>query len=451
MNRFQIQEAITKLGIIQLNEMQQKSMAVFADGSDIILLSPTGTGKTLAYLLPVMSEINIDDERVQAVVIVPSRELALQIDNVIRQMKSGIRSVSCYGGRPAMEEHRTLTGVKPHIVIATPGRLVDHLEKRNIEPDAINTVVLDEFDKCLEFGFLDEMRHAIGLMPLIKRRILLSATDSDKIPSFVGVDTDKKRNGKAIKTVRMDYLDLREQVSSRISTNIVHSPVKDKLETLLCLLRVFRQQRTIVFLNYREAVERTYQFLKEHGVSCEMFHGAMDQEHREKSIYKFGNGTSNVLVSTDLSARGLDIPEIDNIVHYHLPLNEDAYIHRNGRTARWQSEGHAYIILHEDEVVPEYMDKNTPEFHIPRNLPDIMKSEWGTIYIGKGKRDKLSKMDVLGFVCKVGGLTRDDVGRIDVKEHQCFVAVKRNVLSASIDLMKGQKIKGIKTLFVEAK
>ncbi len=440
MEKFNIDAALQKLGIAELNAMQQESVSRYSEGKDMVLLSPTGTGKTLAYLLPVLQSLNPEDDRVQAVVMVPSRELALQIDGVVKQMKSVIRSVSCYGGRPAMEEHRTLMGVKPHIVIATPGRLVDHLEKRNIESDAIRTLVIDEFDKCLEFGFLDEMQHAIELMPMLSRRYLLSATESSKIPEFVGFTS----------LIFLNYQGENEEVASRISVHLVKSPVKDKLETLLCLLKVFGQQSTIVFLNYREAVERTYKFLKDNGVGCEMFHGAMDQEHREKSLYKFSNGTSNVLVSTDLSARGLDIPEIDNIVHYHLPLNEDAYVHRNGRTARWEAEGNSYIILHDEESLPEYID-DAPEFFIPKKLPEIQPSKWATIYIGKGKKDKLSKMDVLGFVCKIGGLTRDDVGRIDVKDHQCFVAVKRKMLRSALEKMKGQKIKGIKTLFVEAK
>jgi len=441
MEIFDINAALQKLGIAELNDMQKDSLERYAEGKDMVLLSPTGTGKTLAYLLPILSTLDPKDDRVQAVVMVPSRELALQIDGVIRQMKSVIRSVSCYGGRPAMEEHRTLMGVKPQIVIATPGRLVDHLEKRNIEADSIRTLVIDEFDKCLEFGFLAEMQHAIELMPMLRRRYLTSATESNKIPEFVGFTS----------LIFLNYLEGRDEVASRISLNMVKSPVKDKLETLLCLLRVFGQQSTIVFLNYREAVERTYKFLRENGVGCEMFHGAMDQEHREKALYKFSNGTSNVLVSTDLSARGLDIPEIDNIVHYHLPLNEDAYIHRNGRTARWEAEGHSYIILNEEETVPEYIEDEVPEFFIPKKLPEIQPSAWATIYIGKGKKDKLSKMDVLGFVCKIGGLTRDEVGRIDVKEHQSFVAVKRTHLRSALEKMKGQKIKGIKTLFVEAK
>ena len=442
MERFNIDNALQNLGIKELNAMQKDSLNRYAEGKDMVLLSPTGTGKTLAYLLPVLQSLNPEDDRVQAVVMVPSRELALQIDGVVKQMKSVVRSVSCYGGRPAMEEHRTLMGVKPHIVIATPGRLVDHLEKRNIESDAIRTLVIDEFDKCLEFGFLDEMQHAIELMPMLSRRYLLSATESSKIPEFVGFTS----------LIFLNYQGENDEVASRISLHLVKSPVKDKLETLLCLLKVFGQQSTIVFLNYREAVERTYKFLKDNGVGCEMFHGAMDQEHREKSLYKFSNGTSNVLVSTDLSARGLDIPEIDNIVHYHLPLNEEAYTHRNGRTSRWEAEGRAFMILNEEETLPEYIDEHTvQEFYIPKKLPPIAQPKMATIYIGKGKKDKLSKMDVLGFLCKIGGLERNDVGRIDVRDHCSYAAVSRTVIKDVLNRVEGKKIKGIKTIFREAK
>jgi len=434
---FEITTALHNLGIAELNEMQQQTIAQYSSSKDIVLLSATGTGKTLAYLLPVLSSLDSSLDEVQAVIIVPSRELAHQIDTVIRGMKSPLRSVSLYGGRPAMEEHRTINGVRPHVVVATPGRLVDHLQKQNFSADHVGTLVIDEFDKCLEFGFREEMMTAIGLMPQVSKHIFTSATDSSEFQS----DT----------FLRLNYLSSREEVNSRISLYQVHSPIKDKLETLLCLLRTFQQQQTIVFLNYREAVERTYKFLKESGVGCEMFHGAMDQQHREKALYKFSNGTSNVLVSTDLSARGLDIPDIDNIVHYHLPLNEEAYIHRNGRTARWESEGQSFIILNEEESIPEYITDDVPEFFIPKKLPPVAQSKWATIYIGKGKKDKLSKMDVLGFICKIGGLTRDEVGRIDVKDHQSFVAVHRSCLRDLLPRLKGQKIKGIKTLFLEAK
>lgn len=435
---FDYTQIFRNLGISQLNDLQIEAQEKFALRQDMLILSPTGSGKTLAFLLPLIERINTALDAVQAVVITPSRELALQIDGVLKQMKCGVRSVSCYGGRPAMDEHRIMNSVLPHVVIATPGRLVDHLQKDNFDSSLVETLVIDEYDKCLEFGFEKEMSSAFAMLTSVKQKVLCSATRAVNLSL----------------PIILDYLGNETDAENRISLHVVHSPIKDKLETLLCLLRCFGQKQTIVFLNYREAVERTYTFLKKEGVQCEMFHGAMEQERRERSIYKFSNGTSNVLVSTDLASRGLDFPDIDSIVHYHLPLNEEAYIHRNGRTARWEAEGNSYFLLNEEERVPEYVVEKSgelPEFFIPKNLPPVQPSIWATLYIGKGKKDKISKVDVLGTICKIGGLTPKEVGRIDVREHQSFVAVHRDKLPMLIQRLKGQKIKGIKTLFVEAR
>ena len=433
-------DVLSALGISQLSEMQLSVSKIWKEqeDKDIVLLSPTGSGKTIAYLLPLMERIDTGKDSVQAVVIVPSRELAMQTDEVVKNMKAGVRSICCYGGRPAMDEHRRMNAVLPHIIIATPGRLVDHLNKRNFEVSYVRTLVIDEFDKSLEFGFQEEMKEAISMLPLVKKKVLLSATDAEQIPQFVDLN----------ETVRIDYLKAEE----RVSFSIVHSPQKDKLNTLLDLLRALGDAKSIIFLNYRDAVGRVYDFLKAQGVACEMFHGGMEQDRRERAIYKFSNGTSHVLVSTDLGSRGLDIPDTDCIIHYHLPLNEEAYTHRNGRTARWEAEGRAFMILNEEETLPEYIDEHTvQEFYIPKKLPPIAQPKMATIYIGKGKKDKLSKMDVLGFLCKIGGLERNDVGRIDVRDHCSYAAVSRTVIKDVLKRVEGQKIKGIKTIFREAK
>ena len=431
---------LSALGISQLSEMQLSVSKIWKEqeDKDIVLLSPTGSGKTIAYLLPLMERIDTGKDSVQAVVIVPSRELAMQTDEVVKNMKAGVRSICCYGGRPAMDEHRRMNAVLPHIIIATPGRLVDHLSKRNFEVSDVRTLVIDEFDKSLEFGFQEEMQEAISMLPLVKKKVLLSATDAEQIPQFVDLN----------ETVRIDYLKAEE----RVSFSIVHSPQKDKLNTLLDLLRALGDAKSIIFLNYRDAVGRVYDFLKAQGVACEMFHGGMEQDRRERAIYKFSNGTSHVLVSTDLGSRGLDIPDTDCIIHYHLPLNEEAYTHRNGRTARWEAEGRAFMILNEEETLPEYIDEHTVQkFYIPKKLPPIAQPKMATIYIGKGKKDKLSKMDVLGFLCKIGGLERNDVGRIDVRDHCSYAAVSRTVIKDVLNRVEGQKIKGIKTIFREAR
>ncbi len=431
---------LSALGISELSDMQQCVSKAWQEQSDkdIVLLSPTGSGKTIAYLLPLMERIDTSADCVQAVVIVPSRELAMQTDDVIKKMKTDVRSLCCYGGRPAMDEHRKMNVLQPHIIIATPGRLVDHLSKRNFEVTYIRTLVIDEFDKSLEFGFQKEMQEAISMLPLVKKRVLLSATDAEQIPHFVNMSG----------ALRIDYLKAEE----RVAFSIVHSPQKDKLNTLLDLLRSLGSSKIIVFLNYRDAVGRVYDFLKAQGVAAEMYHGGMEQDRRERAIYKFGNGTSNVLVSTDLGSRGLDIPDTDCIIHYHLPINQEAYTHRNGRTARWEAEGRAFMILNEDESLPKYLNENAVrEYYIPKKLPPIAQPQMATLYIGKGKKDKISKMDVMGFLCKIGGLERTDVGRIDVRDHCSYAAVSRSLIHQLLQRLEGQKIKGIKTFFREAK
>ncbi|MBQ4521218.1 MAG: DEAD/DEAH box helicase [Bacteroidaceae bacterium] len=437
-----ILNALEAMKIVQLNPMQEAAIDAWSEGKDLVLLSPTGSGKTLAYLLPLLGRLQPDVEGVQAVVLVPSRELALQTEQVFKSMNTSFKAVSCYGGRPAMDEHRTLKGVRPALVIATPGRMNDHLGKGNIDASAIRTLVIDEFDKSLELGFHDEMESVISRLPSLRRRFLLSATDADEIPLFAGVGNQ---------AIRLDFLCEEEQIPSRIRLHVVHSPEKDKLGALGDLLCTFGEESTLVFVNYREAVERVGKYLQSAGIGCCMFHGGMEQPDRERALYRFCNGSCHVFVCTDLAARGLDIPHIDNVVHYHLPANEDGYIHRNGRTARWEAEGNAFLLIHSEEKVPEYVRDTPEEYLLPANPPKPKPAKWATIYIGKGKKDKLSKGDIMGFLSKKGGLNRDDVGRIDVKEHYAFVAILRKKLAHTLNLVRGEKIKGMKTLFEEAR
>lgn len=432
-----ISRILTKLHINELNDMQNDAFdAILHTGNDVIILSPTGSGKTLAYLLPVSQLADAQSDNVQVLVIVPGRELALQSDTVLKNMGSGLRSCGCYGGRPAMEEHKTLKQVKPQVVFGTPGRLNDHIDKENISPYGIRYVVIDEFDKCLEMGFHDEMARLMKKLPGVRRRILLSATDAEQIPNFVHLARAEK----------LDYLIEEEQVTERIRLYEVNSPSKDKLDSLNQLLRSFGDSSSIVFLNYRDSVERTADYLRRSGFSASHFHGGMEQKQREDALYKFSNGSSNIFVSTDLASRGLDIPDIDNIVHYHLPQSEDGYIHRVGRTARWESEGRAFFLLGPDEYIPEFVEGDVETFDIPDNLPQPAMPKMATIYIGKGKKDKISKGDIVGYLCKKGGLEPNEIGRIDVKDRYTYAAVTRQKVSQVLKLTRGEKIKGIKTI-----
>ena len=434
-----IQKILNKLRIEQLNEMQQHAAeAILGSDGDVVLLSPTGSGKTLAYLLPLIQRLDNNNNEVQALVITPGRELALQSDNVLKSMGCGLRSVSCYGGRAAMDEHKVLKEVRPQIVFGTPGRLNDHLDKENISRYGIRYLVIDEFDKCLEMGFQAEMQKLIKSLPGLQRRILLSATNAEEIPGFVNMSK---------KGTLIDFLPEEEQTSERVTLYEVRSADKDKLGTLKQLLLSFGNESSIVFLNYRNAVERVSDYLKEEGFTISSFHGGLDQRQREDQLYRFSNGSANVLVATDLASRGLDIPDIQNIIHYHLPESEDGYIHRVGRTARWDATGRSFFILNSEEHIPDYVEGDIESFDIPlTSQPSPLAPKMTTLYIGKGKKDKISKGDIVGFLCKNGGLKADEIGRIDVKDRYAYVAIKREKLKQVLRQTQGEKIKGIKTV-----
>ena len=434
-----IQRILTKLRINELNEMQQHAAeAIIGSDGDVVLLSPTGSGKTLAYLLPLVQLLDGNSGQVQALVITPGRELALQSDNVLKSMGCGLRSTACYGGRAAMDEHKVLKEVRPQIVFGTPGRLNDHLDKNNISRYGIRYLVIDEFDKCLEMGFQSEMQKLIQSLPGLQRRILLSATNTEEIPQFVNMSK---------KGTLIDFLPEEEQTSERITLYEVHSPQKDKLDTLRQLLLSFGDESSIVFLNYRESVERVNNYLLEQGFTTSCFHGGLEQRQREDQLYRFSNGSANTLVATDLASRGLDIPNIQNIIHYHLPESQEGYIHRVGRTARWDATGRSFFILNASEHIPDYVEGNVVEYAaIPSQQIEPPLPRMTTLYIGKGKKDKISKGDIVGFLCKNGGLKADEIGRIDVKDRYAYVAIQREKLKQTLHLVQGQKIKGLKTI-----
>lgn len=441
MGNIELNQILWQLQIESLTPMQQTAIEEYRKGKDVVLLSPTGSGKTLAYLIPLVQNLQEEVKQAQVVVLVPSRELALQTETVFKSMGTGFTAMSCYGGRPAMDEHRTLRELCPQVIIATPGRMNDHLNKENIDISAVRTLVIDEFDKCLEMGFQDEMSRVITRLPALNHRFLLSATDSLSIPNFVS----------AGKFTKLNFLIEEEQVSERMRVYTVKSLEKDKLNTLSQLLCTLGNKSSLVFVNYRESVERVYKHLHQKGIACEMFHGGMEQRDRERALYKFCNGSCNVFISTDLASRGLDIPNIDHVIHYHLPLNEEAYIHRNGRTARWEAEGHIFMLLGPEEHLPEYVRQEPEEYVFPEYIPAPLSPQWVTLYIGKGKKDKINKIDIVGFLSKVGKLDKTEIGKIDVKEHYAFVAVSRLRLRYLLKNISGQKIKGVKTIIEETR
>ena len=439
----EISEILAKMHLESLNEMQQAvSGAILNTEDNLMILSPTGTGKTLAYLLPLCQRLKSEINAVQAIVIVPGRELALQSSSVLKDMSSGLRSCACYGGRATMDEHRTLRQVQPHIIFGTPGRLNDHLDKANVLVDNLRYIVIDEFDKCLEMGFQIEMQNLITRLPQSARQILLSATPAEEMK-------DQRILNPKFKT--LNYISNIKQISDRITVYTVQSPEKDKLNTLRELLLHLGDAQSIVFLNYRESVERVSGYLQEEGFGVSCFHGGLEQSQREAALYKFSNGSANILVSTDLASRGLDIPNIENIIHYHLPEAEEGYTHRVGRSARWDAKGNSFFILGPGESVPDYVDADVSPFIPLGNKKTIPIPKMSTLYIGKGKREKLSKGDIVGFLCKKANLQGSEIGHIDIKDYYTYVAIPKSKVNQVLTLTNGQKIKGIKTVFEEVR
>jgi len=436
---YSIDTILEQLDIAALNEMQLAAMAAAENENDLILLSATGSGKTLAFLLPVLKTLDSNNKKTQALIIVPSRELAQQIEKVFKSMRTGLKITSCYGGHLRETEENNLVQ-PPAILVGTPGRLGDHIRRGNITTDSIETLILDEFDKSLEMGFEEEMSFVTGSLKNIKKRILTSATESVQIPAFLGLQ----------QPVKLNFL-REEDKPEMLAIKAVYSDDKDKLDTLFRLICKLGNQSAIVFLNHRESVQRTSESLKESGITNVYYHGALEQHERDAALSKFRNGTSNVLVTTDLAARGLDIPNIRYIIHYHLPLTEDAFIHRNGRTARMDASGTAVLIIGPEEKIPPYIKAEIETIELPATVEIPEKPKWSTLFIAAGKKDKVNKIDIVGFLSNKGQLKKEDIGLIEVKDFFSFVAIRKTKMGHTLTQIKDERIKGKKVKMEIAK
>lgn len=428
---FSIEDALSNLQIKALNEMQQASLEANKKSNSVILLADTGSGKTLAFLLPIASLLDSSRQVSQALIIVPSRELALQIEQVFKKMGTGFKVTCCYGGHLRETEENNLKEA-PALIIGTPGRLGDHIRRGNIITKDIETLVLDEFDKSLEQGFEDEMKYIINSLPSLKKRILTSATEAVEVPSFVGINN----------TLEINFLT--GEMSAALAVQMVKSDDVNKVNVLFKLICYLGNRSAIIFCNQRESVEQVSAYLKEKGIVNVFYHGAMEQQERDAALCKFRNGSSNVLVTTDLAARGLDIPNIRYIIHYQLPHTEDTFTHRNGRTARMEASGTAILILSAHEYVPPYITPAPTIIELPIEDELPQKPVWTTFFIAVGKKEKVNKVDIVGFLTNKGQLKKEEIGLIEVKDFFSFVAVRKSKAGQTLELIKNEKIKNKK-------
>ncbi|MGJ8759269.1 DEAD/DEAH box helicase [Polaribacter sp. R2A056_3_33] len=426
------QDILSKLQIEELNQMQKEAIATIHKNDNVILLSPTGTGKTLAFSLPLLEFLDPNLEEVQALILVPSRELAIQIEQVIRSMGSGFKVNAVYGGRPMSKDKIELKHI-PAILIGTPGRISDHFANDRFSKEHIKTLILDEFDKSLEVGFEYEMRNIINQLSLNKR-ILTSATQGVEIPDFVGLS----------KPNTVNYL---KAVTSKLEIRTVVSPAKNKLNTLLHLLNHLGNKQGIVFCNLKDSINNVSTFLESKNIKHGCFSGGMEQKDRERSLIKFRNGTNQLLIATDLAARGIDVPEMSFIIHYELPQAVEEFTHRNGRTARVSAEGTAFVLKWKDERLPDFIKH--------ADLQDISKQAvrspvfWETLFISGGRKDKISKGDIAGLFIKQGKLSKDQLGAIELKQDCAFVAVPSTLTEELIEKLNNSRLKKKKVRIYE--
>jgi len=427
-----------RLGIEELNPMQIKMLRSATESHDVILLSPTGSGKTLAFILPMLRALKPSTGRVQAVVIAPSRELVIQITGIISAIAGGFKVTPLYGGHKVEDEVNSL-GAGTDIVVATPGRLLDHMQRRNIDLLPCRILVLDEFDKSLELGFDKEMKKIAERLKNVSRTILTSATRADLLPDYLNL-TDP---------VTFDFLEEGKELRSRLHVHRVDTDGKDKLNSLRILLNDLAQkegeQRAIVFVNHRESADRVAEYLKKEGIPAVLYHGQLDQREREQAVAMFNNGSRRVLVATDLAARGLDIENVKSIIHYHQALTPETYTHRNGRTARVDREGDIYVLVGPDEDVKpftEFDDTCYPDYDAPQAKGAGME----TLYFSAGKKEKLSKGDILGFLIKECGVEASEIGKINIYDHYSLAAVESGAAKRIVKDIRGRKIKGEKRL-----
>jgi superfamily II DNA/RNA helicase len=421
---------LSNLNLTSFNPMQLEVIDECRSLENLLVLSPTGSGKTLAFLSVVLEKLSTLEKGVNALIVVPSRELALQVESVFRSMKTNLKVTCCYGGHDFKVEESSLSEA-PAVLIGTPGRILDHMSRNTLDLSTVGMVILDEYDKLLQMGFEEEISDIFKVFKKKPQLVLTSATEIDTSKSFI--------RSKKFKTI-----DHRNQAESKLKLFIVRTHSTEKVEALFNLIRSFNQEPTLVFCNHRDAVDRISEHLTSNRFSHVIFHGGLEQIDREKNLIKFRCGASNVLLATDLAARGLDIPLIKHVVNFQTPPKEDEFAHRNGRTARMHANGSAYVIVSNNEELPFYISEDTKEYKAKEGTGGNKEPDFACFYISAGKKDKISRGDILGFLTQACGIKGEDIGLISILDKASYVAVKRNLITPLLRASKGAKIKKLR-------
>lgn len=422
--------------------VQAQAIPLLLQGHDVAAQAETGSGKTAAFGLPLLQSINPGLQQVQALVVVPTRELAVQVRQELKlyaRFMPNLKISAFYGGHSFRLEEDSLAH-PPQVLVGTPGRLTDHLSRRTLDLSNVAQVVLDEADKLLEMGFEEELDDILKALPRKRQTILFSATMEEDVKELISNSLQDPRFVQASATA----------VPDRIAYYGLKVQDEQKPQALVRLLQSINPSGTVVFVNARLTTTEVAQHLQEYGFQARALHGKLEQSDRDKTMTLFRNGTASILVATDLAARGLDMEVVQQIIHYELPQHQDSYQHRSGRTGRAGKSGTVYTLV------------NSRETQKLEQWPDVQVNEWldlselaaadtpapveapalTTLHISGGRKDKLSPRDIVGALIAEVGLKASEIGKIEIQDRHSFVAIPEEAASAAVRKLSAARIKG---------
>ena len=436
-----LQENLTSLGYLQMTPIQAQSLPLVLEGKDLIAKAKTGSGKTAAFGLGLLSRLNVNRVDVQALVLCPTRELADQVAQEIRRLARAlpnVKLVTLCGGTPTAPQSATLS-FGAHIAVGTPGRILKHLEQGTLELDSLKTLVLDEADRMLDMGFGEDINRVISHAPRDRQTLLFSATYPEGIAQM---SRGVQRN-----PVEVSVEALHEE--SAIEQKLYEVPAGQRLDALTWLLSHYQPSSCVVFCNTKRACNDVADHLAAKGFSALALNGDLEQRERDQVLVRFANGSATILVATDVAARGLDIKELGAVINYELTYDPEVHVHRIGRTGRAGQQGLALSLYQPNEaqrvnVIEEYQQAPMPlgDLDAIGRAIKPLAPQMVTLSIDAGRKTKVRAGDILGALTGEGGIAGADVGKIQISEQYSYVAVKRSVASAALKRLQEGKIKG---------
>lgn len=426
-----------------MTPIQAQSLPPILDGKDVIAQSKTGSGKTAAFGLGLLSKLDTSRFDVQSLVLCPTRELADQVAREIRRLArttKNVKVLTICGGTPFRAQADSLEH-GAHILVGTPGRVEDHLRKGTLKLASIDTLVLDEADRMLDMGFQETLDKIIKLTPKARQTLLFSATYPDEIKKIAERVMQSPVMAEAAsthdrETIRQHFFDVPEN--------------QDRPTALRLLLLKYRPGSAVVFCNTKRETQEVATELRKHGFGALALHGDLEQRDRDQTLVRFANKSANVLVATDVAARGLDISSLDAVINYHIARDVEVYLHRIGRTGRAGSTGAAYSLISEKEgykiaLLQEYLGESIVGEPLPPT--SLLKQSssvptMATLVIDAGKKQKIRPGDILGALTGTNGIAGDKVGQINIFHNRSYVAVQIDAARPALKKLADGKLKG---------